>query len=102
MATYVCHFLMVAASLAMPFRSGSGQTLPPPAHRQLAREISQELIEINTVRDSGATRAAEALERRLKAGGFEARTYRSSAPNHTSRTWLSGSAAAEKPSRCSF
>lgn len=73
MSTYVCHFLIVAASLAIPFRSGSGQTLPPPAHRQLARAIFQELIEINTVRDSGATRAAQALETRLKAGGFEAR-----------------------------
>ena len=49
------------------------QTLPPAAHRQLARGIFQELIEINTTRDSGATGAARALGRRLRAGGFEAR-----------------------------
>jgi acetylornithine deacetylase/succinyl-diaminopimelate desuccinylase-like protein len=61
-----------AAALFLLGPGVSAQTLPPPSHRQLAREIFQELIEINTVRDSGATRAAEALARRLKAGGFPA------------------------------
>lgn len=64
--------LAVAALLLLP-ATLPGQTLPPVAHRQLAREIFQELIEINTTRDSGATRAAQALVKRLKAGGFEAR-----------------------------
>ena len=50
-----------------------GQTLPPPEHRQLARGIFQELIEINTTRDSGATRAATALARRLRKAGFGTR-----------------------------
>jgi acetylornithine deacetylase/succinyl-diaminopimelate desuccinylase-like protein len=50
----------------------SSQTLPPPVHRQLARAILEELVEINTVRDSGATRAATVLATRLKAGGFSA------------------------------
>lgn len=69
MPTYLWHFLMLAAFLAIPSRS-SGQTLPPPAHRQLARAILEELVEINTVHDSGATRAATALAKRLTAGGF--------------------------------
>jgi acetylornithine deacetylase/succinyl-diaminopimelate desuccinylase-like protein len=93
MSTYVCHFLILAAFLAIPFRSGSGQTLPPPAHRQLARAIFQELIEINTVRDSGATRAAQALERRLKAGGFEARDIQVVGPKPHKQNlvvWLRG------------
>ncbi len=50
-----------------------GQTLPPAEHRQLARAIFQELIEINTTGDSGATRAAAVLAERLKAGGFDDR-----------------------------
>jgi len=48
----------------------SSQTLPPPTHRQLARAILEELVEINTVRDSGATRAATALAKRFTGGGF--------------------------------
>jgi acetylornithine deacetylase/succinyl-diaminopimelate desuccinylase-like protein len=48
----------------------SSHTLPPPAQQELARAILKELVEINTVGDSGATPAAEALARRLKAAGF--------------------------------
>ncbi len=50
-----------------------GQTLPPPQHRQLARSIFQQLIEINTTRDSGATRAASAMAERLRKAGFGTR-----------------------------
>src|SRR5215203_1141893 len=49
-----------------------GQTSLPATPRELARAILQELVQINTTRDSGATRAAEALVRRFKAGGFPA------------------------------
>jgi acetylornithine deacetylase/succinyl-diaminopimelate desuccinylase-like protein len=62
--------LSLAVALATTPALASGQTLPPPAHRQLAREIFQELVEINTAGDSGTTRAAEALARRVRAGGF--------------------------------
>jgi acetylornithine deacetylase/succinyl-diaminopimelate desuccinylase-like protein len=48
----------------------AAQSLPPPSQRQLARDILEELIEINTVQDSGATRAAEVVARRLRSGGF--------------------------------
>jgi acetylornithine deacetylase/succinyl-diaminopimelate desuccinylase-like protein len=67
--------LAVAAAVAVLPRAVTSQTshtLPPPAQQQLARDILKELVEINTVGDSGATPAAEALARRLKAGGFPA------------------------------
>jgi acetylornithine deacetylase/succinyl-diaminopimelate desuccinylase-like protein len=70
MPTTLRRYLILMAGLVAWSRSASSQTLPPPAHRQLARAMFQELIEINTVRDSGATRAAVVLARRLKAGGF--------------------------------
>jgi acetylornithine deacetylase/succinyl-diaminopimelate desuccinylase-like protein len=70
MPTTLRRYLILMAGLVAWSRSASSQTLPPPAHRQLARAIFQELIEINTVRDSGATRAAVALARRFKAGAF--------------------------------
>ena len=54
---------------AIPCRA---QSVPPPAQRQLARDIFAELIAINTTADSGATRAAEALAKRLRAAGYPA------------------------------
>jgi acetylornithine deacetylase/succinyl-diaminopimelate desuccinylase-like protein len=60
---------LAAALVLLPVALGA-QTLPPPAHRQLARAILEELVEINTVRDSGATRAATALAERFTRGGF--------------------------------
>jgi acetylornithine deacetylase/succinyl-diaminopimelate desuccinylase-like protein len=49
--------------------SVSAQTLSP--HQQLARDIYQELVEINTVTATGDTaKAAEAMAARLKAAGF--------------------------------
>jgi acetylornithine deacetylase/succinyl-diaminopimelate desuccinylase-like protein len=61
---------LLAVGLTLLPALGSSQTLPPPAHRQLARDIFQQLIEINTAGDSGTTRAAEALAQRLKAARF--------------------------------
>ncbi len=62
--------LLLGAALAALPGLVHAQTLPPPAHRQLAREILAELVAINTTVDSGATRAARALAARLVAGGF--------------------------------
>jgi acetylornithine deacetylase/succinyl-diaminopimelate desuccinylase-like protein len=46
-------------------------------HRQLARDIYRELIEINTADSTGSvTRAAEAMAARLRAGGFAAEDVR--------------------------
>jgi acetylornithine deacetylase/succinyl-diaminopimelate desuccinylase-like protein len=57
-------FIAIGASLSV-----FGQALSP--HQQLARDIYQELVEINTVTATGDTaRAAEAMAARLKAAGF--------------------------------
>lgn len=40
------------------------------AHQKLARELFQELIEINTTLNVGSTKAAEAMAVRLRAAGF--------------------------------
>jgi acetylornithine deacetylase/succinyl-diaminopimelate desuccinylase-like protein len=55
----------------MQITTADAQTLS--SRDQLAREIYQELIEINTVTASGDTlRAAEAMAARLRAAGFDA------------------------------
>jgi acetylornithine deacetylase/succinyl-diaminopimelate desuccinylase-like protein len=61
---------LLTSVLVLVTREASGQNLPPTQYQQLARELLQELVGINTVRDSGATRAATALAKRLTAGGF--------------------------------
>jgi len=63
---------MLTSALLLLTQAAAGQNLPPAEYRQLARDLLQELVEINTVRDSGATRAATALAKRLTAGGFPA------------------------------
>src|SRR5690242_17408905 len=48
-----------------------GQTMPPDAERQLARDIYKELIEIKSGYTTGATTpVAEAVAARLRAAGF--------------------------------
>jgi len=61
-AAGLCAFLFLAFARV-------GQS--PEDARKLAREIFKELIEINTTESSGSvTAAAEAMARRLRAGGF--------------------------------
>ncbi len=50
MPTNPGHSLTLAAALVLLPAAITAQTLPPPAHRQLARAILRELVEINTVR----------------------------------------------------
>jgi acetylornithine deacetylase/succinyl-diaminopimelate desuccinylase-like protein len=71
--------LILAAGLLFPTALPAQQT-PPEADRRLAREILAELVAINTTRDSGATRAARALARRLTAAGFPARDVQLAGP----------------------
>ncbi|MEO8626711.1 MAG: M20/M25/M40 family metallo-hydrolase [Betaproteobacteria bacterium] len=55
-------------ALAGVSNAGLAQTLP---HQRLAREILQELVEINTVTATGDTaRAAQAMAARLRTAGF--------------------------------
>ena len=71
--------LMLAAGLLLPAALPAQQT-PPEADRRLARAILAELVAINTTEDSGATRAARALARRLTAAGFPARDVQLAGP----------------------
>ena len=71
--------LMLAAVLLLP-AGLAAQHEPPEADRRMAREILAELVAINTVQDSGATRAARALARRLTAAGFPAKDVQLAGP----------------------
>ena len=71
--------LILATLLVLPSGLAAQQT-PPEADRRLAREILAELVAINTTQDSGATRAARALARRLTAAGFPARDVQLAGP----------------------
>ena len=72
--------LMLAAGLLLPTALPAQQT-PPEAYRRMAHEILAELVAINTTQDSGATRAARALARRLTAAGFPARDVQLAGPH---------------------
>jgi acetylornithine deacetylase/succinyl-diaminopimelate desuccinylase-like protein len=71
--------LFLACALLVPARVAAQQE-PPEADRRLAREILAQLVAINTTHDSGATRAARALARRLTAAGFPARDVQLAGP----------------------
>jgi acetylornithine deacetylase/succinyl-diaminopimelate desuccinylase-like protein len=73
-------FVIIGAALAAltlgPVR-GAAQAKATPADRRLARDIFQELIEINTTDSLGNTpRAARAMAQRLLAAGFPAADVR--------------------------
>ncbi|HET7362449.1 MAG TPA: M20/M25/M40 family metallo-hydrolase [Burkholderiales bacterium] len=60
----------LALALALPLLA-TAQTLTP--HQRLARDIYKELLQINTVTNTGDTaKAAEAMAARLRAAGFPA------------------------------
>ena len=76
--------MLFAAVGAAPWLRGQPSPKPVPtapepsvtpltAHQQLARDIFRELVEINTVTNTGDTaRAAEAMAARLRTGGLPA------------------------------
>ena len=66
------HYLLTLAALvASTLTVSAGAQTPLKPHEQRAREIYQELVEINTVTATGDTaRAADAMAARLIAAGF--------------------------------
>jgi acetylornithine deacetylase/succinyl-diaminopimelate desuccinylase-like protein len=56
--------------MLLPLLALAAVPLSPPAEQKLAREIFQELIEIDTTHEGSTTLAAEALQRRLLAAGW--------------------------------
>jgi acetylornithine deacetylase/succinyl-diaminopimelate desuccinylase-like protein len=69
---YIPFFLMLG--ITRPPVAAVSQTTeaahPSDAHHKLARDIFQELIEINTTLTRGSTKAAEAMATRLRSAGF--------------------------------
>jgi acetylornithine deacetylase/succinyl-diaminopimelate desuccinylase-like protein len=66
--------LLLSSALVCPLARAAEKERPPAAlpsaHLQLARDILEELIEINTTQAFGSTKAAEAVASRLRGAGF--------------------------------
>ncbi len=63
--------LALCAALALLAASAAAHAKERSARERLAREVYEELIEIDTTHSSGSTtRAAEAMAKRLRAAGF--------------------------------
>jgi acetylornithine deacetylase/succinyl-diaminopimelate desuccinylase-like protein len=60
------------ALLALPFamHDGFAQPVPPAEYQHLARDLFEQLIEIDTTHEKGSTPAAEAMAQRLLTAGF--------------------------------
>ena len=89
-------FLLPLALTACLF----GETMPPDAERQLARDIYKELVEIKSGYSTGATTpVAEAVAARLRLPVFPNPTSSWAAPSQRRRTWWSAITApgARKP-----
>lgn len=65
-----CVFPGLASAFVLTVASAASQELRLDPHQQLARDLFQELIEINTVESEGTAPAAEAMARRLLDAGF--------------------------------
>src|SRR5262245_66220256 len=64
-ALVACAALAARAALA-------AQPVSPPEYQRLARDVFEQLIEIDTTHAKGSTAAAEAMAARLLAAGFPA------------------------------
>jgi acetylornithine deacetylase/succinyl-diaminopimelate desuccinylase-like protein len=61
----------MATALPTPLPAGAAAPLSPDAYQQLARQLLEELVAINTTASTGnETEAAEAMKRHLVAAGF--------------------------------
>ena len=74
--------VLSVVALAWPVSAPPQKVPGPVAPNALARDIFEELVEINTTDSSGSTtRAAEAMAARLKAAGFPASDVQIAGPN---------------------
>jgi acetylornithine deacetylase/succinyl-diaminopimelate desuccinylase-like protein len=73
--------LLVAGAVVFGAQSATVRAQALDAHKQLARDIFKQLVEINTVTATGDTlEAAQAMADRLKAAGFDAADVRVLSP----------------------
>jgi acetylornithine deacetylase/succinyl-diaminopimelate desuccinylase-like protein len=70
----LCALCIALVALASP--AVHAQPVPPPEYERLARDILQQLVEIDTTHANGSTRAAQAVAERLLAAGFPAADVR--------------------------
>jgi acetylornithine deacetylase/succinyl-diaminopimelate desuccinylase-like protein len=63
-------FLAITTPSVAVYAQSSGGSKALTAHQKLARDIFQELIEINTTLNVGCTKASEAMAARLRGAGF--------------------------------
>jgi acetylornithine deacetylase/succinyl-diaminopimelate desuccinylase-like protein len=63
---------VAALGLTLSACAATRGPLPPPADQSLAREFLKELVDINSTHQYGSTEAAQAIQRRLLAAGFNA------------------------------
>ena len=69
--------LLAASATSVTPAAPARAQAPLPPERKLARDVYEELVEINTVDSVGSTtRAAEAMARRFRAAGFPAADVR--------------------------
>jgi acetylornithine deacetylase/succinyl-diaminopimelate desuccinylase-like protein len=71
---------MVSALLTAHCGTAAAATLPPPADRQLARDMLKTLVEVNTTHEHGSTEAAKAIQGWLLSAGFLAQDVTFIAP----------------------
>ena len=64
--------LGLAVAAVTTVRASATPPLPPPADQQLARDMLQGLVEINTTHAHGSTEAAKAIQGWLLSAGFAA------------------------------
>src|SRR6185436_9337128 len=62
--------LLAPLALLSVTHGAFGQPVPPAEYQHLARDIFEQLIEIDTTHEKGSTAAAEAMAQRLLAAGF--------------------------------
>ncbi|HLW23503.1 MAG TPA: M20/M25/M40 family metallo-hydrolase [Steroidobacteraceae bacterium] len=65
-----CSLFPLLALHALRAPADTPSPLPPPADRQLARDMLKTLVEINTTHSHGSTAAAEAIQGWLLSAGF--------------------------------
>ncbi len=70
MKPFIVTFLFIVTSYAWTYSQDSGASPLADANKQLARDIFQELVEINTTLSVGSSKAAEAMANRLIKAGF--------------------------------
>ncbi len=72
MKTLISCLLILVMAIQQGYAQQSRDTTALNEYQKIARDIFRELVEINTTIKNGSTKAAEAMENRLRRAGFSA------------------------------